>query len=369
MPLPLPAHARRHSTFNQASSPGTVDGFESDCKAVLVDRIKALQRSSSDAKQSWWRYCSQQGKADFDPNRHDAAFLQGFMSFWETGQLEYRKDCAEKGLEDKASLIVKIKEVQRSSAHNKETWYTFCQQQGTSNYDPQRHDEKFLRRYLEAQEAGRLGGTPSGSSFNSSSSASTGKGGKDWSQNVPCGDAFAADGVWDGKGGKGCDSWDAWSKDGWSGAQGDWGMSPWMMGKGMMGKDMSQGMGMMGMGMNMDPYGTGMMGKGKDMFGKDMSGKGMMGMDMFGKGKGYVQQAPDPDVAWKKQGFTTMNMNKSKSEFGILAAPPASLVNRKRGPGSVSAALASPVAPGAAGGLMTEEQAKEFQKLLKRGRT
>merc|ERR1719240_865766 len=103
-----------------------------------------------------------------------------------------------------------------------------------------------------------------------------------------------------------------------------------------------------------------------------MSGRTQGLMDMA---QAYGWQQPFQffgagDDAWKQQGLTTMGMNKGKSEFGILECPPQALVNRKRGAASMSAAAPAVASPGAgAGGLMTEEQALEFQKSLKRSRT
>merc|ERR1712050_309486 len=95
----------------------------------------------------------------------------------------------------------------------------------------------------------------------------------------------------------------------------------------------------------------------------DHSGKGMMSMmmSMMGALGGGASGNGTSDEEWRGQGLTTMNMNKGKSEFGILECPPASLVNRKRGAGSISASAAP-----ATGALMTEEQAREFQRSLKR---
>merc|ERR1719379_423620 len=52
---------------------GVLDG--SMDKMSLVNRVKALQRSSPDAKEAWWRLCDGVYEGVRDPNRHDAAVL------------------------------------------------------------------------------------------------------------------------------------------------------------------------------------------------------------------------------------------------------------------------------------------------------
>lgn len=61
------------ATKRQATGPVDPD------KAEFVDRIKALQRSSPDAKQAWWDYCDQKLSGIRDPNRHDAETLRAYL--------------------------------------------------------------------------------------------------------------------------------------------------------------------------------------------------------------------------------------------------------------------------------------------------
>lgn len=49
-------------------------------KAELVDEIKALQRSSQEAKEAWWAFCDESLGGVRDPNRHDEGVLAQFLS-------------------------------------------------------------------------------------------------------------------------------------------------------------------------------------------------------------------------------------------------------------------------------------------------
>jgi len=49
-------------------------------KASLVEQVKQLQRSSPEAKQSWWDYCDKELGGVHDPNRHDEQVLQDFLT-------------------------------------------------------------------------------------------------------------------------------------------------------------------------------------------------------------------------------------------------------------------------------------------------
>mmetsp|Transcript_133183 Transcript_133183/g.371260 ORF Transcript_133183/g.371260 Transcript_133183/m.371260 type:complete len:923 (-) Transcript_133183:138-2906(-) len=58
-------------------------------KEVLVARVKEFQRSQPELKHKWWAFCAAQGKVDFDPNQHDAPFLQ---KFFDTLERDLTKD-------------------------------------------------------------------------------------------------------------------------------------------------------------------------------------------------------------------------------------------------------------------------------------
>jgi len=48
-------------------------------KAALVDKIKALQRSSPEAKAAWWQFCDDHLGGIKDPMRHEEESLQSFL--------------------------------------------------------------------------------------------------------------------------------------------------------------------------------------------------------------------------------------------------------------------------------------------------
>lgn len=49
-------------------------------KADLVDKIKALQRSSPELKEAWWTFCDTELSGIKDPNRHSEDILQQFLA-------------------------------------------------------------------------------------------------------------------------------------------------------------------------------------------------------------------------------------------------------------------------------------------------
>lgn len=49
-------------------------------KDACVQKIKALQRSSEDAKKQWWNFCDSQQGGVRDPTRHTVRVLQEFLS-------------------------------------------------------------------------------------------------------------------------------------------------------------------------------------------------------------------------------------------------------------------------------------------------
>lgn len=49
---------------------------------------------------------------------------------------------------EKRALVEKVKKLQRTSEQYKAQWYTFCHMQNTWNYDPNRHNEQSLQKFL-----------------------------------------------------------------------------------------------------------------------------------------------------------------------------------------------------------------------------
>eukprot|EP00930_Biecheleria_cincta_P099697 TRINITY_DN91302_c0_g1_i1.p1 TRINITY_DN91302_c0_g1~~TRINITY_DN91302_c0_g1_i1.p1 ORF type:complete len:548 (+),score=104.68 TRINITY_DN91302_c0_g1_i1:86-1729(+) len=54
-------------------------GRDDDRQRRLIFEVKAFQRNSKTGNSNWQEYCDRKGKGIYDPNRHDADFLQGFL--------------------------------------------------------------------------------------------------------------------------------------------------------------------------------------------------------------------------------------------------------------------------------------------------
>eukprot|EP00406_Dinophysis_acuminata_P044207 CAMPEP_0179306464 /NCGR_PEP_ID=MMETSP0797-20121207/50145_1 /TAXON_ID=47934 /ORGANISM="Dinophysis acuminata, Strain DAEP01" /LENGTH=312 /DNA_ID=CAMNT_0021016129 /DNA_START=89 /DNA_END=1025 /DNA_ORIENTATION=+ len=135
-------------------------------KDQLVDEVKRIQRSSVENKEVWYSFCRMQGTSSYDPTRHDEAFLEKFLSNMKSGSAPI----SALALSDKATLVNRVKAFQRSgqenkelwysycqmngspdfAQQNKELWYTYCQMNGSTDFDPARHNEAFLRTFLES---------------------------------------------------------------------------------------------------------------------------------------------------------------------------------------------------------------------------
>merc|ERR1712146_791418 len=56
---------------------------------ALVERVKAWQRMSTSHKEAWYRFVQENSwEGNFDPNRHDEAVLQGFLSKADAGLIQ-----------------------------------------------------------------------------------------------------------------------------------------------------------------------------------------------------------------------------------------------------------------------------------------
>lgn len=360
-------------------------------KTILVDRVKSLQRSSHEVKLEWYAHCKKSGCAHFDPNRYDPDFLLNFLGKFQPrghgaapqgdgqacpdpaagagGAVQEPPAKKASGQGGKWFVIEKVKDIQRSSQDNRKCWYAFCQSQCTTNYDPARHDEVFLRKFIEVFDSGQLGGSPAGSGKGGKAS-----GGSSWNE-------------WDGGGARG---WWGGESSEWDGSGSDY--SSWS-GKG----SASWGGG--------DPAGEDHSGSAPPMVapaayaammkGKTAMMKGMDPQEAVALGKGFftavmekgmaMGKGPPPDAAGpagraggaaagyaaalagaSAMGFQGANnklvssSTRNLSEFGILDVPlDEARMSAKRGLASVSVEQGP-------GGLMTEEQAREFQRSLRR---
>mmetsp|Transcript_99269 Transcript_99269/g.182454 ORF Transcript_99269/g.182454 Transcript_99269/m.182454 type:complete len:258 (+) Transcript_99269:75-848(+) len=79
--------------FLEAAEAGQIpveqeSSFERSEKQPLVEAVKRWQRQGQGHKEAWWKFCGQHGSADYDPNRHEIAFLQTFLSDCESGVIQ-----------------------------------------------------------------------------------------------------------------------------------------------------------------------------------------------------------------------------------------------------------------------------------------
>jgi len=52
-------------------------------KAALVDKVKAFQRTGTEAKNAWWAFCDEHNQGVKDPIRHDKESLEQFLAGYE----------------------------------------------------------------------------------------------------------------------------------------------------------------------------------------------------------------------------------------------------------------------------------------------
>jgi len=156
-------------------------------KADLVEKIKTLQRTDPAAKQAWWDYCDHHLEGAKDPNRHEADTLHDFLTNYENGgsvgkgKGRYRSIIPARApgpsrpsnrfnppsghnlaMEIRnlarpiaatphlaSPLVDSVKTGQRSSSHFKHAWHTYCTMYGHGMYDPAKHEESFVKSFLD----------------------------------------------------------------------------------------------------------------------------------------------------------------------------------------------------------------------------
>lgn len=139
---------------------------------------------------------------------------------------------------EKEALVAQVKAYQRQSEGHKQAWYSFCGTQGTTNYDPNRHDEETLRLFITSTETGAITPDPNAVATPSWTPSWTGGGADSWGCGKGCGgDWFGGGGKGDGWGGKGCKGTKGGGCDPWGMmAMQQAMMAQWMGGKGGGGK-------------------------------------------------------------------------------------------------------------------------------------
>lgn len=110
----------------------------------MVDQVKDMQRSDPMAKEQWYAYCETYGDNVRDPAKHDATFINSFISQYQSGaRLEFKEG---------AELIKMIKMGQKKSQAWKGVWEAYCNNSpvdGKPAYDPAKHDSAFLEGFFD----------------------------------------------------------------------------------------------------------------------------------------------------------------------------------------------------------------------------
>ena len=147
-------------------------------KEALVQQIKNMQRIDPTFKQTWWDFCESQLGGVRDPNRHDESVLGTFLEQYNTGAIApspFRGEESwwgkgkgkggggggggygggyEMGADPWAMMMGgglsdMVKTGQRASYHYRTAWTIYCALYGAGKNDPARHDDKFIRGYLD----------------------------------------------------------------------------------------------------------------------------------------------------------------------------------------------------------------------------
>eukprot|EP00929_Paragymnodinium_shiwhaense_P050475 TRINITY_DN2539_c1_g1_i2.p1 TRINITY_DN2539_c1_g1~~TRINITY_DN2539_c1_g1_i2.p1 ORF type:complete len:227 (-),score=74.44 TRINITY_DN2539_c1_g1_i2:357-1037(-) len=115
--------------------------------ADLVAQVKEMQKTDPQAKQQWHQYCTAEGGGVKDPAKHEASFLETFISNYNAGMVFQTDDSGDS--EDKVKMVELFKMGQKKSAHWKSAWQGYCKQYGGGNFDPSRHDEAFMSQFFD----------------------------------------------------------------------------------------------------------------------------------------------------------------------------------------------------------------------------
>ena len=157
-------------------------------KEGLVQQIKNMQRIDPTFRQTWWDFCESQLGGVRDPNRHDESVLGTFLEQYNSGAIAPSPYRAEEewwnkgkgkgkggggggggnygqnsvfsgggydmgaqgwGMMMGASLSDMVKTGQRASYHYRTAWTIYCALYGAGKNDPARHEEKFIRGFID----------------------------------------------------------------------------------------------------------------------------------------------------------------------------------------------------------------------------
>lgn len=136
-------------------------------QGALVAQVKRAQRAG--LKDAWRQHCDAEAGGMRDPSRHTIASLRRFL---ETVDLPAETAPGSQGGMGATDmhLVEKVKCAQRSSPEWKDLWRKYCDAGGGGVYDPMRHENGFLQRFLSEHGinpevpagigAGRMAGGP-----------------------------------------------------------------------------------------------------------------------------------------------------------------------------------------------------------------
>jgi len=122
----------------------------------LVAKVKELQRADVHAREQWQAFADVHGKGVKDPTRHEAQFLQEYISHLTSGaRLEVGQD---------QDLTIAIKALQKRSTNVKQFWAQYCLMAGGGRNDPAKHDGAYHVKFFDtlAQAALNAGGLEAG---------------------------------------------------------------------------------------------------------------------------------------------------------------------------------------------------------------
>jgi hypothetical protein len=116
-----------------------------------IAKVKEMQRSDPKAREQWGAYCEAQGGGVRDPAKHDATFIETFISNYSAGMIfELDQPSQGKGGSGTPSNLVDLfKEGQRKSASWKQAWALYCDIYGSGKHDPSKHETSFLIGFMD----------------------------------------------------------------------------------------------------------------------------------------------------------------------------------------------------------------------------
>jgi len=153
------APSQRKSPRTGASAPAAAMDH-----AALVATVKSMQREDPGAKDQWHIICDEQGGHVRDPARHEADFLQAFITEYKSGALSGQALKAAVPSAPAAPAVVAdcapmFKEMQRRSASFRNCWAAYCQMHGNGMSDPNKQSKDFMVGFVE-HVCGHLGAMP-----------------------------------------------------------------------------------------------------------------------------------------------------------------------------------------------------------------